>query len=222
MKFCDKCRIYIENPREQCPLCQNVLITSDDTSPLIDHYPRIPLFHRDHRFLFNILLFISILSSSISLIVNFFFQKQGWWSVIVTASFLYFWIAVLNQLRTRNSLIGISNSVIILSGLAICIDFMYGFTRWSFNYVIPALFLAALSAVLIISFLRKLRFTDFIIYLVITAFLALLPVVFMLTGLSTLFLPSFICILGGIFSFIAVFIFANSDVLDELKRRFHL
>ena len=221
MKFCEKCNLYIENPRNICPLCQNTLTITDD-SQLIEYYPWIPPFNREHRFLFRILVLISILACSISLIINFFHHDQGWWAAIVCASFLYFWATVLNRLRTRNSLMDISTSVVVSSALLIFLDIVYNFTRWSFNYALPALFLAAIASVFITSLLRGLRFADFVIYIMITIALALLPVIFLITGITTVFLPSFICILCGIFSFITAFVFAGQDVLDELKRRFHL
>ena len=222
MIFCEKCNLYIENPRTICPLCQNPLNKSEASSDAQEHYPLIPPFKREHRLLFRFLVFVSILSCSVSLIVNFFFHNRGWWAAIVCASFLYFWASVINRLRTRNSLIDISHSVVVLSTLLIAIDLIYEFTRWSLNYALPALFLAAIASVFIISLLRGLRFSDFVIYIMITTGLALLPTIFLITGITTVFLPSFICILSGIFSFISAFVFAGQDTLDELKRRFHL
>ena len=221
MNFCEKCKLYIENPRTVCPLCQNILIKEEETL-LKEHYPWLPPFNREHRLLFRILVLFSIICCSVSLIVNFFFHEKGWWAAIVCAAVLYFWATVLNRLRTRNSLMDISNSVIVSSALLILIDFIYGFTKWSFNYALPALFLAAIASVFITSLLRGLRFSDFVIYIMITTALALLPAVFLITGITNVFLLSFICILCGVFSFVIAFVFAGQDILDELKRRFHL
>lgn len=220
MKHCSHCHIDIQNPRDYCPLCQNLLSKGDGTEK--ETFPIIPTRLQEHVFLLRVLLFISISAILITTFINFLYHGRGWWSVIVIASVVYFWLVIFNLLRTRNRLASISKSVVIISLFLFLIDYVYDFHRWSVNYAIPALLAAAVASVFIISIIRGLRFTDFLIYLILTGVFALLPLIFLLTGLVTVKWPSMACMLFGIVAFLSVIIFADQEVRSELKRRFHL
>ena len=222
MKHCPHCNIYIRNPREYCPLCQSRLTDGETGEILTDDFPELPSPYTKYRFLFQLLLFFSVIAAVSSLIVNYYHQESGWWSLIVTAAVGYFWIAVIYLLRTRSSLGGIARATILLSLLLLLIDCLYGFSKWSTNYAIPALFLASIVAVVVLSVIRGQGFADFALYILITGGFALLPILFLLTDLATISWPSLVCTLCGLFSLVGIFIFADKGTLDELNRRFHL
>lgn len=220
MKHCNHCHIDIENPRVYCPLCQNPLSKGDGSEK--ESFPIVPVSYQKHAFLIRLLFFFSLIAIITTSLINYFHRSGGWWSVIVVASIAYFWIIVVNLLRTRNRLASISRSVVIICSLLFLIDYAYGFSRWSINYAIPATLFAAIASVVIVSIIRGLRFADFLIYLILTAIFALVPIIFLLTGLATVRWPSISCTVAGIMAFLAVAIFADQEVRSELRRRFHL
>jgi len=220
MKICHNCHVNIEDPRETCPLCQNPLSGSDAAAHWT--FPFVPLNTKKHALLIRLLTFINLAGILISFVVNFFHQSGGWWSLIVLAGSAYFWVSVATILYNKNNLMNITTSVLILSLLLFIIDFSYGTRRWSTNYAIPSLMLAAIAAVVMISLIRGLRFSDFVIYIIITGLFAFIPLIFLLTGLARVAWPSISCVIAGILSLIAVFVFADQEIRDELRRRFHL
>lgn len=220
MKYCKHCKANINTPDTVCPLCQAELETQENNEYEI--FPNIPIAYQKHKLFLRILLFISICIVSTTILINFFFQQSGWWSLIIAGSVAFAWFLIFNILTTRNSLAIIARDVLIVAALLVLIDGLYGFSRWSFNYAIPILFLTSILTIVIISIVQGLYFADFTIYFLSSAFLALLPLIFILTGLVTVLWPSIVCISVGFLSIIALFIFANRSVKDELKRRFHL
>lgn len=221
MKYCGKCHVYIENPRSMCPLCQNQLSTQDSEAELQESFPLVKTTYQKYRFLLRLLLFISVAGSISGLAINSFFTQGGWWSLILIAAFIYFWVAVLNLIQTRNSLGGIARSTFFLSFVLILIDYLYSFMRWSINYAIPALFLASILAVIVLSVIRGKSLADFALYMLIVSAFALIPFLFILARLATVTWPSFICSFSGVLSLLGVFIIADKETLDEIKRRFH-
>ena len=222
MKYCGRCHVHIENPREFCPLCQNSLTDETPEIVLSEDFPNVKSAFQKHRFLLRLLAFLSLIGVAAAIIVNLCVRQTGLWSLIVIAATLYFWITVLNLLRTRNSLGGIARSALLISALFFLIDYLYGFSRWSVNYVIPAVLLAAIISVITLSVIRGRSFADFVLYVLITSFSALLTFFFFLTGLATVIWPSTICSICGFLSLIGIFIFADRDILDEIRRRFHV
>ena len=222
MRYCENCHIHIENPRESCPLCQNQLSSAASSEKLTEAFPAMESSFIKYKLLFQFLAFFSLIAGVGSLIVNLFFRNTGWWSSIILAAIAYFWIAVVNLIRTKNSLGSIARSAIILSVLLFLLDFLYGFSRWSVNYAIPALLVSGIIAVVTISIARGQDFADFVLYVLITSVSALLCFILLLTGVSTILWPSLVCSLCGFLSLIGIFIFADRNTIDEFKRRFHL
>lgn len=220
MKYCCHCHINIENPRDYCPLCQNLLSKGDGTEK--ETFPIIPTVMQEHVFLLRLLGLLSILAIIVTTFINFIHHQHGWWSIIVISSVAYFWLVVFSFVRTRNRLASIPKSVVVIALLLFLVDYAYGFYRWSINYAIPALLFAAIASVLIISIMRGLRFADFLIYLILTGVFALLPFIFIITNLTTVKWPSLACMFSGIAAFLSVIVFADQEVRSELKRRFHL
>lgn len=220
MKHCPHCHVDVKNPRATCPLCHNPLQGGDGTESW--DFPYIPLASKKYAFLIRILLFATIAGLVICFAVNYFHRSGGLWSLIVLAASAFFWVSVAGVLNSQNSLMSLSRGVLVLCLLLFVIDILYGFHRWSINYAIPAVFLSTIAAVIAIAMLRRLRFSDFVIYIVITGLLLLIPLLFLLTGLATVSWPSLVCIIAGLLSLVGIFIFADSEIRDELRRRFHL
>lgn len=220
MKYCKHCQISIDTSNTLCPLCQSELVTQNGKDRQI--FPDIPVSYQKYKLFLRLLIFISICVVGITILVNFFFQQSGWWSLIIAGSIAFAWFLIFNILTTRNSLAIIARDVLIVAALLILIDALYGFHRWSFDYAIPILFFTSILTIVIISIVQGLSFADFTIYFLSSAFLAFIPLIFILTGLVTVLWPSIACITTGFLSIIALFIFANHSVKDELKRRFHL
>lgn len=221
MKHCPHCHVDVQNPLASCPLCQNPLQSGEGEERW--DFPEIPLIVQKHAKLLRLLIFISIAGVLISGVANFFFHEAGWWFLIVLAGVGYFWIAVSSIIKHQNSLIRVTHSVIVIGIILFVIDVLYSSgANPCITYGIPALLFSAIASIVTISLIRGLPFSEFVLYIIVTGLFALIPLVFLLTGLATVAWPSIVCILAGVLALISVFVFADRNVKDELKGRFHL
>ena len=222
MNICPQCHVTIRTPADNCPLCQGELCADPTGLPPRAEYPNIPLESQKHSMVINILLASTIFVAVVCLIVNYFFPAGGQWSLIVVGSLLFSWVLVRNTIQRQNSLMYLSRVIIPAALLLLLIDGLYGFHRWSTNYVIPALCFSAIMAVFVIAIIRGLRSADFVIYILITSVMALIPIVFMLTDLATVNWPSLVCVIFGALSILLVLAFSTQEMREELRRRFHM
>jgi len=223
MKYCEKCKVKISDPRERCPLCQSELTKLGDGNEERT-FPYIPTVYKRNSGFLRILLFLSIICGLVCLLINYKFPIGIWWSLIVILGLLYMWSNILTGIRSNRYGIGkrILQQMVSLGLVLIGIDLLTGFYRWSFNYVLPILFISALLAITISSKLMGIRLQFFAIYLLIDGLFGIIPLIFIFTGLCTVWEPSALCVIISVLSFVSVFIFADENTRGELKRRFHV
>lgn len=221
MLECRKCKVKIGDPREICPLCQNIL--DGDQTGLRETFPDIPTVYNQFRLLFKILIFLSIVGGCGSVLANIFLIKGSMWSVIVLASIFYFWSTLNTAVRQKHSISKkILYQVIVLSLLVFAIDRSTKYDGWSLNYVIPSIQSSAMLAVTILAFIQRFRFGEYIIHIVVMALLGIIPLILLLLGWVDIVWPSYLCLFVSAVSTIAVAVFGTREAKDELQKRFHI
>ena len=51
MKYCEKCKVSVPNPKQRCPLCQGMLTGGDGTET--ETFPNIPTIYRQYSLYFR-------------------------------------------------------------------------------------------------------------------------------------------------------------------------
>lgn len=220
MKYCKECKVKVQDPRENCPLCHTSLDAGDGTEQY--SFPDIPTVYHQHPILTWILIALSVICVLVSFIINIFYHKSGWWSVIVVSAIIYFWILLLNLIHRRNQLASMWRSVLPVCIILLLVDIVYGWHRWSVNYAIPFVLLVCICCILVVSIMRSLYFRDFLVYFILVGAFSIIPLVLMLTNITTVYLPSIVCSVTGLGTFLLGWLFADAEMKDEFKRRFHL
>ncbi len=221
MRYCDKCKVSIEGERKNCPLCQRETVEAVGESREV--FPTIPTVYHRYNLFFRILIFASVVAGVVSVTVNFLLPTRVWWSFFVVLGVLCMWaITSVAVKKRRNIPKNVIYQVILISLLGVLWDFITGWYGWSLDFVIPITCTAAMIAMAVIARVMKLRFEDYIIYILLDAVFGIVPTVFLVTGLLRVTLPSVICVAASLISLAAVFLFEGERIRTELKRRLHL
>lgn len=221
MLRCEICHVTIKNPRKFCPLCQCELVGSESDER--ETFPELPTVYSQYRLFFRILIFLSIVGGAAALVLNLFFLREGLWSMIVFASIFYIWATLITAVRRRSRISKkILYQVIVLSILLYAIDRGNGYIGWSFDYVIPAVHVSALVSMAIIAIIQRPLFREYLLHLIITAILGIIPLVIVLVGWADVLWPSLACTATSIVALIAIIVFGTGETKNELERRFHV
>lgn len=221
MLRCEICKVNIENPRKFCPLCQCELVGHPDGEQ--ETFPELPTVYSQYRLFFRILIFFSIVGGGSALLMNIFWLRNSLWSIIVLASIFYTWSTLITAVRRRSRISKkLLYQVIVLSILLYAIDRGNGYVGWSVNYAIPAVHVSALISMAVIAIVQRPLFSEYLIHLIVTAFLGIAPLIIVLVGWADVLWPSLSCTAASIVALIAIIVFGTHEAKNELERRFHI
>lgn len=220
MKKCEKCGVYVDQPSERCPLCQGLLSGScEKEAP----FPYIPTVYSRYHVFFRLFLFLSIAAGVICLFTDLTLSGKLGWSLITVCCEGYMWLGILVAVRKRNNIAKtVLYQAIIILPLLLILDYLTGFYRWSVNFAIPSLLTASMLAILVIAFVSKYHERRCLIYILVNAIFAAVPILLLALGWVSIPWPSFGCIGVTVLSVAAMVLFARVNTINELKRRLHL
>ena len=219
MRTCKKCGVKVRGTETVCPLCQHRLSGEPEKAV----YPRIPTIYRQHELFFKCLILSSVAASVVCAAVNLLLPEGGFWSVFVVLGILCFWISLAYAVKKKDNIPkNITVQVFFVSVLSFGWDLMTGWHGWSLDFVIPIACGTAILSLFIIAKVMKLPPEDYIVYFMVDILFGVVPLVFYLTGLIRIAVPSVICISLSFLSLSALIIFEGKEMLRELVRRFHV
>ena len=222
MRYCNGCNVDIDTPVERCPLCYTALIQKD-SEPEVQAYP--PLIEQAERYnlIIRILIMMSLTASVVCFTINMLNFSGTWWSLIVIGNILYMWIAVSTAVRRRTKLgLNVLIQAISLSALMVFIDMFSSHTNWALNYVVPFLLMTATMSITVIIIVLRMDSRSFILYFFLTALIGFIPILLLVIGQVNVVWPSLVSAIYSGLSLSSLFIFADRDTKQELKRRFHI
>lgn len=220
MKYCNKCKVNVAGNRLKCPLCQNELEILNNEGN-IEKFPEIK--KKKTGFAWKFFIFLSIVAMIICVMINYEFPQGGMWSKFVILAFITLGINLFIVVKKhKNVLKCLFFETIIISGFVAFWDYYTGMQGWSINWVLPILFIIILATMGILSKCLKISSEEHIVYLLSTAVLGMIPIIFLIKNMLYIKLPSVICAgVSGIF-FFAIIVFEGKKMLEEFKRRFHV
>ena len=145
MSKCRKCGVDVLDDTEYCPLCRGALDRSDGDTPVVrfNDYPDVITTLHRFSLVKRILFFIAVVVSLLAAYVNFEYAKRPLWSVVVIYAVFFIFFTFCRFINERYQVFT-KISLTVFWGLiyTVVIDAVFGFTRWSINYVLPgAIFL---------------------------------------------------------------------------------
>ena len=133
------------------------------------------------------------------------------------------WATLIQAVRKRSSFCKHVLYQLVTVGLVVVLfDWMTGFHRWSFNYVIPALCIFAMVVIASIAITGHRMISNYIIYMVVSAVFGIVQLFFLLPHWTTILWPTVLTAAAGVIYLAALVLFVGRDTWFELKKRLHL
>lgn len=226
MKACNECHVTVAGQsREFCPLCGAPLAPEplSDKAPLPQNtYPDLSGMAAQYNFVKRLLIFFSLLSSGVSLLVNLLVPIGFLWSLIVIAAILYLWLSVPPLLsRGVNYAKHIVLQTLFTSLLVVALDIITGYNGWSVSFVVPALFCGGIVAIGLMVVFNRTSWVQYVLYQVLMAVFGFVPLVLWLVGLANNIVMVILSAAMGLASLLITIIFGDRSIKSEFKRRFH-
>ncbi len=222
MQYCNHCKVYIKDNKDQCVLCGNTLPIEDNQDVERATFPYIPPFY-ESNITMKILTFISISAIVISFAINIIFPASINWPLLVVLGLVSIWIGLYVIIKKRYHIPKkIIMQSVIISLLSVFWDWKTGWRGWSTTYVIPIIIVSAMALMYITGKILKVSTRDYITYSLIDGFFGIVPLTFILFELVNPIYPSIISITVSIISIAAIFIFQGEEIKQELDKRMHI
>ena len=220
MRLCRHCGVKLANDIKRCPLCDMMTEQTDDVFD--KDYPYVKSrFTRD--LLLQLITFAAIAMASASLLVDHLVPTGSPWAIITVVAIVYLWISSMNILRfTPNPASIMLCQLWCAGGLVFVIDYLTGYYRWSVNYVIPFMVMAAAIATMLMILIRPMKYRAYIIYLLVIAVLGVLSVLVWIFGYSDIEWPVVTSAFVSAVCFFAVIVFLRRRTRNEIMKRFHV
>lgn len=220
MRICRHCGVKIQNDFARCPLCDMQTVKTDDEFSL--DYPYVKS-RFGRKLLVRLITFCTVVLIAASLLVDHLVPTDSKWAFITAAALVYGWISAINVLWRIPNPASIIFCQLISAGLfCFAVDFVTGFYRWSVNYVVPSLIIAASLALTIMITVRPQKYRVYVIYQLITAVLGVLSILLWVLGYSKVEWPTEAAAFISVLCFLAVTFFSARKTENELKKRFHV
>lgn len=188
------------------------------------NYPSISYDRGKLKKLTNILYLVLLTAAAITGLVNVLtYGITGtWWSLIAIGSIAYVAMTLRYSIMRRASLAGILiRQSLGVQVLLVIIDYMTGFSRWSFNYAIPSLILFDVIAVVFLILINRLNWQSYFMYQIAITIFSFIPLILWAAGLITSPLMSVITVILSVSVLFITIILGDRSVKKELKRRFY-
>lgn len=223
MNKCVDCKVEIFSNHAMCPLCGRHM---ENVQQCDIQYPKYTQPTERKNFLVKkCFLFLSLSIIILCIFINFFTYKVSptLWSLIVGSSIAFIWTMIRSLASKR---ISVGGKILIqftsTSVLIVVIDVCAGFTQWSTTYVIPFLIITVTLMYTILAVRSKKSFREYFGYLLTIFFISFCPFFIYIFSLSTQAWSSLVAVLYCLVTAIALLIFIDDDLKEELKKRFHV
>lgn len=221
MRYCDKCKLNIEDHLNYCPLCGRCVGDSTSKS-VLKNYPTVDKPKVSNNYTIHVvtwsLILINILALALELIISQ--SINYYWHILAVTLLIMF--GVLSPIKRSWSFNGsLSVFMVMLSGYLLFLElytFSYG---WGVQYVIPLFVFAIAIYEIIMTSIQKFNRLESISVL-ITCFLESLGVFLYNYLTSSITWPSLI---GTFISFaflFVLFIAKYKKTRKELQKSFHI
>ncbi len=221
MHYCAYCKIHIQGNPDECPLCQNHLVTGDKIGSR-DKFPKIPPTYERHLAI-RIMLFFSLAALVISFAINYLFPSSINWPLWMLFGLASMWVSLIIVIRKRHHITkNIMWQVTLVSILSIAWDWATGWSGWSLDYVLPTVYVVAMLVMYVLARIMKLSVRDYITYLLLDGVFGVIPVLFLIFNWVNVTYPSLLSVAVSFLFLSAILIFQGESIKAELDKRMHV
>ncbi len=219
MLYCKSCRVWVAGAHQR-PLCGGNLSGKREEAP---SYPELPENRSFTKRLIQIISGAALTAAIICVAVNLLVPTGIWWSLFAVLGLGCGWLwAVVGIVKKAKLLNNIVWQLVLISGVAFLWDWLTGWRGWSVDYVFPSVCIGAMLAVIILSRVLRMPDRDYMIHLILCAFWASFPLVFLFTGVLGVIAPSVICTAASLIVISLQLIFNWKAMYREIHKKLHL
>lgn len=182
-------------------------------------YPYVPLQINENKAV-QLMVLASGLVLFLAYILHFTLKFEVNWFIMASAGIASIWSVFWSVFqRKMRPLVAIFRTLIMGSLLFVLWDYLIGWRGWSIDYAIPILAIAALFTTQILSYIVKVDSENAIFLGTTIAAIALLPLVFVLTGLAHVVFPAMVSTVMGLVVLVYMFIKHGREIFRAFFRR---
>mgnify|MGYP007070239519 CR=1 FL=1 len=221
---CIRCNLIIVDEAVECPLCHGVLeSTTSGTVSRSVTYPDVTDALRTMQIVIRIVVFAAIVAEIASLIVNYITFNGIYWSFVVGAGLIYGCATLMYSFKERRSLQRIIQVQMLLGiVLVIALDYILGFSGWSYQYAIPIILAGVDIAVVVFMIVRIDGWQNYIMTEIVTYFISIILLVMGLTGfIDITFFGLMAALLTGLI-LLGTVLLGQRMISNEINRRFNV
>lgn len=220
MLYCEKCKISIRTEHKWCPLCHGAVSGSAAEEEAV--FPVIPVPKKKQISFFKMLTFCCVLALIFSYVINHIVISEHKWFFYVAGGTCFVWIVLVwGKSKSKNLLKNtIWQTIIIGVGIGIC-DVFIGWKGWSLEYALPILLTVSIVFNLIVTIVKKLPESDYMIYLLINCVFGVIPWFLIKFHAVNFVIPSIICSGLAMILLAGLVIFKWNHLVNELGKKFH-
>lgn len=225
MKYCPRCKVYVDGAKKRCPLCENKLTVKETPCGVREVgtvFPQVPDNSGIYNLCIKIFLLITVIAIVVSVAINYFFHHRGWWSLFVAAALACIWASAGIAIRKRKNILkNVLWQMILISLICILWDKLTGWRGWSVSFVLPITYMTAMLVLVVVNKVMRLWLEDYMIYSLMGCLFGLIPLIFLIFGDLKYRVPSVLCVSASVVFLAVLIIFQGSHMVNELKRRSH-
>lgn len=221
MRYCKTCNIHYHTPLTKCMFCNNEL-NRINNSPEDNLYPPVIIEKKKRHFILRLFIFLYVIINIICFYIDYQSNQRFLWSPLVLNFTSYALLLLILYLRKYTYTFKIFTTLLLTYLNLLLTGFIIDNYSWAVDFVLP--FGIILMNVVMTSFVigKATKLYDNAIYLFIGCLLCLLPLIFLLNGVTSIAWPTVACCLYSVFTLLGLFIFSSKETKDELMRRLHL
>ncbi len=221
MNKCPNCDVNVYESEIKCPLCDYKFENNKRTNV---QFPSYNYIIKNRSSLKNVPVFITFVVIVICCYINFFTYDTGdvLWSLIVAISCVLA-TAIIRLLHTKSLRFG-SKVVMLYFSVSVFlffIDMLTGPLFWATNYAIPLFTVVVTLYLTVLTVKSRQKFAEYFGNLLTVCIFSFTPILIYFSGYSNL---TWGFLISGIFSCIivlALYLFSDRSLKQELKKRFH-
>lgn len=185
-------------------------------------YPDIKKLGRENRKAVRILLFITIVLSISSLVINMLVTPKMYWSITSIFGMWLIWItAGMPIIRGRITPLMILMDDIVISVFLYVIDITYGNTGWAMSYAVPLVLSGSALIITIIVVAARINWREFYLFELAIVIICITPII-LRQFMDFVLWPSIASAAYGVFTFIGIIVLGHKKLTHETKKRLHI
>lgn len=227
MSKCWNCGIELSDPELVCPLCRCIVETvpGEDYKEHRKTYPFLDAEHgiKKMQRALNIYIFAAMVAALILIGADYAIKGNPTWVIIVCAFMVYGFITlkVSIQMNTGYQLKMVLQTLLAIA-ILILIDFLCGFYRWSFDYILPGTFALMDVAIIVLMIVNKRNWQSHIPMQILIIGLSVIPVMLYHFHILTNPVVAVSALAFSILTFVGTLIIGGRRARQEVYRRFHV